>query len=255
MPSEPERAASSPVLSDDAKERIRLEEIYREEVRTSLTDAKKKPTSFWAGVWSFFNTSLGIWFLSSVLVASGSWWFTRMQEAAKIESKRAETREQLSWEVVDRLMRARDASYQYRKLFTDRREFRSAARQYADAVKELDSGVNNPNYFGRSFRSLLHELRGLVGTGERVTLTALRRKYEIYSELANSSSSYALQAPWEKGERPEVSLPDMSASLDANNKIRYQVMSDTFMTWLHRVEEQEAVLVETADIQAGRVKP
>ena len=55
------------MLSDEDKQRIREEEIFRAEVQTSLSQATT-PQPFPHRFWAFLNTSLGIWVLSTIVL-------------------------------------------------------------------------------------------------------------------------------------------------------------------------------------------
>src|SRR5205085_6480327 len=58
------------MLTDLEKEKIRLEETYRNEVKEVLQEKNiKKP--FFDKVISFLNTSLGLWLLSAIFVSGG----------------------------------------------------------------------------------------------------------------------------------------------------------------------------------------
>ena len=74
------------MLTDEQKEQIRLEEIYREEIRKSLLPKKSGK----GRVLSFLNSPLGLWLLSSILLATltsawGVWSTKRDQNRLKEE--------------------------------------------------------------------------------------------------------------------------------------------------------------------------
>jgi hypothetical protein len=79
-------------MTDDDKDRIRKEEVFRFEVRRSL----EPPKTISQRVLAFFNTALGIWLLSSVVVTSISLVYTKHQdekaEAKRIQDRRNELR-------------------------------------------------------------------------------------------------------------------------------------------------------------------
>ena len=67
-------------------ERIRREEILREEIAKSL----KKPQSRKEQVWSFFNSNLGLFLLSSILLSGLTYGFT--EHTQKLAQERQMTR-------------------------------------------------------------------------------------------------------------------------------------------------------------------
>ena len=56
------------MLTDEQRTAIRLEEVYRAEVREELS--AKRPTGVLARFWRFLNANVVVWFLGSV-VATG----------------------------------------------------------------------------------------------------------------------------------------------------------------------------------------
>lgn len=63
--------ANNDELTDDAKSRIRAEEIYRSEVQRELHGRKSR--------WHVLNQPFTLWFLSSVVLAAGAWSYNRIQ--------------------------------------------------------------------------------------------------------------------------------------------------------------------------------
>lgn len=53
------------MLSDTEKDKIRLEETYRDEIRKSLA-AKQR-----SNIWTFLNSSIGLWLLSAIFITAG----------------------------------------------------------------------------------------------------------------------------------------------------------------------------------------
>ncbi|MBX7221599.1 MAG: hypothetical protein K1Y36_16735 [Blastocatellia bacterium] len=71
------------MLNDDEKTRIQLEEQYRHEVRQTLGGAGEKPKRKGL-LWEFFNSSLGIWFLSTCVVGAISFFYNVHQNNEKL---------------------------------------------------------------------------------------------------------------------------------------------------------------------------
>ena len=76
------------MLSDEEKDRIRLEEAYRFEIRQSLSKEEKKGRA-----WSLLNSPFTLWLLSSVAIGLISWGYqsytTNLQVRHSNETKRA----------------------------------------------------------------------------------------------------------------------------------------------------------------------
>lgn len=88
--------AATPLPECD-RERIRAEEIIREEVRTALRNATP-PT--WRGrVWTFLNSSFAIFLLSSVVLGAISWQYQRWVSNQTRQSELALLREEATLEL------------------------------------------------------------------------------------------------------------------------------------------------------------
>lgn len=94
-----DRKKETRLLSDADRERVRLEEVFREEVRKTL----EKPKTSRRKVYDFFNSSLGIFILSSILLASLSAGVTKWLESNQREAQARETIRRLDIEIAHRL--------------------------------------------------------------------------------------------------------------------------------------------------------
>jgi len=81
---------SQPLLTDADKQRIREEEIFRNETQKTLNPPVKENP-----VWSFVNSSFGIWFLSTIVLSSGLWLFQRGEEKEKERQRLYRTKAEL----------------------------------------------------------------------------------------------------------------------------------------------------------------
>ena len=93
------------MLSDEAKTQISAEEIYRQEVREELErkSNKRKKKSSGARIWAFLNTSLGIWFLTTIVIGFATWAFTNWQNNRYKEANNQQAIKQLDQEIALRL--------------------------------------------------------------------------------------------------------------------------------------------------------
>jgi hypothetical protein len=91
------------MLSKDDKQRVREEEIFRQEVRQELEKAKGKNSSPARRVFNFLNTGLGLWFLTTVAVGLVSFSYTKWDEhSTKVRDNRTAARK-MNIEISTRL--------------------------------------------------------------------------------------------------------------------------------------------------------
>jgi len=86
------------VLSDEERRRIRAEEIFRDEIRRELAAHDSRRSRLWA----FTNSSIFIWFLSSVVVAAITTGYSRCSEATRVSAASEETKRRLNVELSRR---------------------------------------------------------------------------------------------------------------------------------------------------------
>jgi hypothetical protein len=92
------------MLSEQEKQRIHEEEIYRSEVRgalpnpNSLSDFKR-----WSRIWQFINSGFGLWLLSTVVLGLATWGYTRWQTTRESEARNVESIQKLDIEILSRL--------------------------------------------------------------------------------------------------------------------------------------------------------
>lgn len=64
------------MLSDDEKNRIRLEETFRHECRNQLATARRDSSR----TWTFLNSALGLWLLSAIFISGAGSLITHWQQ-------------------------------------------------------------------------------------------------------------------------------------------------------------------------------
>jgi hypothetical protein len=84
------------MLTPEQKAAIRAEEVFRAEIRNEIASAGRHQQRR-RKLWDVLNSSLVIWFLTSVVVAAISW---RISDAA-LNRERRETQRRLKWEVYN----------------------------------------------------------------------------------------------------------------------------------------------------------
>lgn len=85
------------ILTDEEKSKIKAEEEFRGEIRKSLNIDKK------SGFWTFLNTGLGIWFLSTIVIGLFTYFFNEYKETQKITTERDSKIKQLDLEIENRI--------------------------------------------------------------------------------------------------------------------------------------------------------
>jgi hypothetical protein len=63
------------MISEEDKRRITEEEVFRLEVRKSLAQ-EKPPQGTYGVLWTFLNSSLGLWVLSTIVIGCFGWAYT-----------------------------------------------------------------------------------------------------------------------------------------------------------------------------------
>src|SRR2546428_496097 len=100
------------MLTDAEKERVRAEEVFREEVRRSLQPLRTR----WQRLYDFLNSTLGIFLLSSVLVTGLSGAYTWYSQQRQEKTATFELQRKLDAEIAYRLTlvkRLRADSFDY----------------------------------------------------------------------------------------------------------------------------------------------
>jgi hypothetical protein len=149
------------MLSDEDKARIRLEEIYRNQVRKEVEQKTR-----WKHVWEILNGSFCLWAMSTIVLSFGTWLYTRYTEAADKRRQSHHLATMLDIELKFRLIKFRD-ELQALKLTLDRRAKSDEDRsdpELAHTLEVLAREVTQPEttafpeFKQRSLFSLLLQL-------------------------------------------------------------------------------------------------
>jgi hypothetical protein len=109
------------MLTPEQKAAIRAEEVFREEIRNEIASARR-PQQRGRKLWDVLNSSLIIWFLTSIVVGVISW---KISDAA-LNRERRETLRRLKWEVYNDGVQFEDAvkralnRFEYEAAFSER---------------------------------------------------------------------------------------------------------------------------------------
>ncbi len=168
-------AGKGPMLSEEEKRKIRLEEEYRLEVRSMLETKGGGKTVF-----STLNQPIVVWFLSSVILGGITFAYARLQHRFEVSRQERATIVKIVTEITDR-------GDQFSGPWLDRYSTDQGLK-WAGALSPLRDpmiigGMAGPPVFpefsGRTVRSLIVELRsrcqGSKATSELLeTLTAIQ---------------------------------------------------------------------------------
>jgi hypothetical protein len=174
------------MLDDEARQRIRDEEIYRSELRREFEQRRPAPSPR-QRAWALLNSGVGVWFLSSVLLATLSWGWAERQKRAENEIRREDLNRRLATEIHGRVIEALEA-------MDVRPAVVAPTGVYRLVIVHLDNTLRArslnpvdystfPEFTGRTFRSLLTELKGLRDDGR------LEHASAAYKDLVLSSHS------------------------------------------------------------------
>jgi hypothetical protein len=155
------------MLTKEDQERIRQEEIFRQEVRESLQEAKR-PYAVGGRIWAIVNTSFGIWLLSTIVVGLFSWAYTNWEQRRSKQHEQNELIRKLDVEIPVRLQ-------------TSESLFDSASRAagYYSAMRSLrvppDAIIVFPEFRDRPITALLSELLQQVPAAEKAEINEALR--------------------------------------------------------------------------------
>ena len=189
-----------PLLSEEQISRIKSEERIRAELRAAILPDTPKGNGRLSKVWSFLNSTFGIWFLTAVFVTGlgslASMWYEKEREAERKheaqlaeEAKKREVKaleESRRKEIYERI--TLEISYRYSATLAELRaaserfgssKNRKARAAIVSALRPLARPASNTNpplfneYETYSSFALIAELRRHSGVGEANMLTGI----------------------------------------------------------------------------------
>jgi hypothetical protein len=201
------------MLLEEEKNRIRAEEVFRQEVRREI-EAGMPERSKGNRFWSVLNSSFALWFLSSVVIAGLTAAVTTYQKSQSEHMQKADIQRHLNTEIGTRIAEGLVAlRLDIKRIESGKVFFPSAV--YTEAISYLDNRVTDgrklldfstyPEYRLRSFRSLIFELSAVV---EQSELPGLRQAEVTYGKLVALADHAALGENYSEP-------PDMSKSSSA----------------------------------------
>lgn len=88
------------MLTEEEKKEIYEKEIFRLDIKKKLKDLNKRKKNFFQKILSFFNTSLGIFLLSTLFVSFGSWLYSQWSEKQKIDAESNKLGQEISYRLI-----------------------------------------------------------------------------------------------------------------------------------------------------------
>jgi len=150
------------MLSDDDKNRILAEERYRQEVRSQLSHEQGSTK-----LWKFLNSSFGIWLLTTVVIGTLTWAYTRWENERAAKALFRSNIAKIDIEINSRIQGIYDTLSS------------EDALDFYSAIIEIRFSVYN-EFSERTTRSLIIELTHLVPKNEQPDLKkALRGLVEL----------------------------------------------------------------------------
>lgn len=146
------------MLSEEDKQRIREEEIFRAEVQKSLSQPAPSK-SFSGRLWAFLNTSLGIWVLSTIALGAVGWTYTQWQ----LSRQNVEQINKIDIEIEARL-EAAERDLANRGLRENEKPFYIANLLLLPPMGER---MVQPEFANRNLRSLMYELMNRLPISEQ----------------------------------------------------------------------------------------
>jgi hypothetical protein len=192
------------------------EEVYRDKVRRGLELSEPTPT-LRRRLWLFLNSSVALWFLSSIVLTGLTTVFTIQQNRHKEELKNTEALRRLDIEISNRIFQARARLRIDDDAVRNRGCLYAPASIYSNVVKtlnnsHLDEGADfsvYPDYQKRTFRSLVVELNSVVDLSAQSELNETLLAFE---DLVDWGSS--INCPPE-GQKLKTEIYTQQGSLEA----------------------------------------
>jgi phosphate/sulfate permease len=174
-------------LTESEMDRIKKEEIYRNEVRSNL-EKEGKPSTRLEKSWGFVNSPFMLWVLSTVIVGLVSFGYTRYQERMKKEQENRQTAQKLRAEIDNRskeiLRLTAQITDEARTTYYDPRWIYKTAVNFMDGEKDSSLTAYQPvlEFKEKNWKTLVGDLEKAAGS-EASASAALKNKYETLKML------------------------------------------------------------------------
>lgn len=190
-----EKQRGALMLHEMEKDRIRDEEIFRQEIRREIEELKPNDSGG-KRIWSLLNSSFALWFLSSVVLGSLTAAVTRFNARTARESQRAEVQRRLNTEISSRIQ-ASLATMRVEEQRVERGQQSHPSWEYSTAWHYLNNTFTYdgapvdfsiyPEYQKRSFQSLVYELSTLADSDTLPAIQDAQRTFQNLEQLADQA--------------------------------------------------------------------
>lgn len=210
------------MLSDSDRDRIRLEEIFREEVRKGL----QRPKTPREKVYDFFNSSLGVFVLSAIFVSGLSAAATEWFESHQKQAQARETIRRLDIEIghrVQQLPTLLSEIITYTQLHTAKGAVFGKTEHHPQVGQLGDFQPIFPEFEGRTFFFLVWELQRTLPSEQRSQLDSVLQQAKL---LPSFFDAMILVKPAGEGDSewtmPEKDWPRFKEALRALQLSRWK---------------------------------
>lgn len=166
------------MLSDEEKERIRAEEIYRKEVQKELIDKPKRSGNV---VFSFLDTQHGLFVSSMVVLPFLLWFFAFIQNSYS------------EYEANQKLIRKIDNEMVYR---ISNNQGRLESGDVAGFIEDVDRSYIYQEFSGVGVQGLMLQLESLVSESDQEEIIVARNSL-LSREKSKIESSLRIRG-WSK---------------------------------------------------------
>ena len=156
---------TSIMISEQEKEKIRQEEIYRREIRQEIAKTAQRDT-FTQKIWAFLNCPLGLWFLSTIAIGIISWSYSQWQANQVQIQEYQKQRRKLNMEVASRIQTFKN----FLANAQNKEQLYYSISFLDDPEVDRFNLFIFPEFRKRSLRSLLWELNELVEKDEQADI-------------------------------------------------------------------------------------
>jgi hypothetical protein len=168
------------MLNNEERQRLRAEEIFRQEVRRDI-EARSQDRSRRAKFWHALNTPFVLWVLSSIVIGSFGWAFSTFQASRDEKARSLELVRKLDTEIANRIqdaltsLAALGEQIKASHLIFDDHFMLAIPLAVLDRRPKSDlsdiGAAIYPEFRERTFPSLVAELQRLISSSERPQLT------------------------------------------------------------------------------------
>ena len=210
------------MLTDEEKTKIKAEEVFKDEVRRSLNTNNK------SGFWTFLNSGLGIWFLSTIGIGLFTYFFNDYKETQKASNEREVKIKQLDLEIESRISQFWVHLHPLINQSSPTLPLKDKISY--DTVKVLWEAFKNPPSFNQKIMTMIYkdyETRTTISLMIELS-TLLQDKYKISTknEKTSSDSNHPIALKAMKKQEAEIYVEirkvEDAATFIGGNGIFYQ---------------------------------